>query len=384
MKRAAFLFVAALLVAAMPVRAWQHEDLPEPEPNQLESLSAAAAILIEPVSGRVLYANNQFQTRAMASTTKLMTALVALELGDLDEVVTVTADCTKIPGSSLYLEPGEQLTLADLMYGLILRSGNDAGMAIAKHVAGDVEHFVSLMNRRAWELGMFYTRFANPHGLDQEGHYTTAFDMALLGAEVLRHSQLRDIAYTREITCRELTTGRLRIFRNSNKLLERDERAIGLKIGWTDNAGRCLVAAARQGELELVAVVLAAPDLYGDVSKLFDYGFAVATAEVIISPGKVLQVQQVANGREERIALTVAEPVIFPVLAGEEGIAFTVQIDVPDVIPAPLAQGERVGRALVVVDQQWVIEVDVVSLGTVEQRPGLWSRVANWVRGRWN
>lgn len=382
MGRIAVLAILLMFATAMPAWGWQEESL-ELEPAQIEELSAAAAILIEPVSGRVLYAANQYQTRAMASTTKLMTALVALELGDLNDVVTVTEDCTKIPGTSLYLEAGEQLRLSDLLYGLLLRSGNDAAMVIAKHIGGAVEHFVSMMNRRAWELGMLYTQFANPHGLDQAGHYTTAYDLALLGAEVLRQPQLREIAYTREISCRELTTGRVQIFTNSNKLLERDERAIGLKIGWTDDAGRCLVAAAREEGLELVAVVLAAPDLYTDVSKLFDYGFSVATARELISPGKVLRLQPVGNGRVRQVALTLAEPVAFPLLAGEEAVTYAIQLELPEKLEAPLAKGEKVGRALVVVDQRWVIAVDVVTMEAVNCRSGFWRRVTNWARGWW-
>jgi D-alanyl-D-alanine carboxypeptidase (penicillin-binding protein 5/6) len=345
-----------------------------------ESISAASAILIEPVSGRIIYEFNAREARPMASTTKIMTAVVAMELGAPEDIVDVKSDCVKIEGSSLYLDEGEHLTLVDLLYGLLLRSGNDAATAIGRHVAGDVSQFVTLMNRKAWELGMFHSNFANPHGLDDDEHYSSAYDMALVGIELLKDPILRDICVTEEYISRELTTGRVRLFRNNNKLLVRDPRSIGIKIGWTDNAGRCLVAAAQVRDMELVAVVLDAPDLYTDVSKLFDYGFGKLSMQELIPQGRVLTLARVANKKAGRAALTTAEPIRFPVFQGES-VSYTVHMKVPDPLHAPLKQGEPVGQAWVIVDNQWRIEVDLVSAAKVEYSPGVWSRFLNWVRG---
>lgn len=345
-----------------------------------ESVSAASAILIEPHSGRILYEKNSRESRPIASTTKIMTALVAVQLCEPEEVVCVQPDCVKIEGTSLYLEENEQLTMADMLYGLLLRSGNDAAAAIGKYCAGDVDHFVSLMNRKAWELGMTDTNFANPHGLDQEGHYSSARDMALAGAEFMRAPLLRDICMCDEYISRELSTGKVRLFRNNNKLLIRDPRAIGIKIGWTDNAGRCLVAAARVGEMELIAVVLDAPDLYCDVSKLFDYGFGQLKMQELIPQGKVMTLIPVARGNSRRVPLTVAESVNFPVFP-DESVSFSVHMELPERVEAPIQIGQPLGTARVLIDGSWEIEVDLVATSEVQRKTGLWAKMFGWIRG---
>lgn len=346
----------------------------------LEPISAASAILIEPVSGRIIYEHNSRQRRPMASTTKIMTAIIAMELANPEDIVCIQPDCVKIEGTSLYLDEGEQLILQDILYGLMLRSGNDAAAAIGRHVAGDVEQFVSLMNRKAWEMGMEDTNFANPHGLDHDEHYSSAYDMSVLGARFLEFPLLREISVTEEYISRELSNGRVRLFRNNNKLLIRDPRSTGIKIGWTDNAGRCLVAAAQVGDVELVAVVLDAPDLYTDVSKLFDFGFGQIKMQELVSQGTVLTVAPVANGDVSRVALTTGKPVRFPTFP-DESVAYTVHMKVPSRVQAPLQKGESVGKAWVSVDGDYEIEIDLVAAAPVQYKPRLWARIRNWFRG---
>lgn len=348
--------------------------------NEPEDLSAASAILIETGSLRVLYEHNANEQRPMASTTKIMTALVASELSRTEDVISVQADCIKIEGISLYLEENEQLTMLDMLYGLLLRSGNDAAAAIAKYVAGDIDHFVSLMNQRAWQLGMYNTHFENPHGLDNGNHYSTAYDMALLGAEFLKVPLLRQICVADEYISRELTGGRVRLFKNNNKLLLRDPRACGIKIGWTEQAGRCLVAAARVGEMELVAVVLDAPDLYTDVSKLFDYGFGNVKLEELVPQGQVMELVPVSQGRVKKIPVAAAAPVRYPVFAGET-VSFTVQVQAPDKLQAPVKAGEPAGTALVQVDGGWTAEVELRTVSPVEEKKGIAARLLDLVRG---
>jgi len=365
------LILIVLLVLPVPVFAESGQEGPE-------SISAASAILIEPWSGRVLFAKDPHQRRPMASTTKIMTALVAVELCEPDDVLKVQADCVKIEGCSLYLEENEQLTMLDLLYGLLLRSGNDAAAAIGKYVAGDIGHFVSLMNRKAWDLGMENTNYANPHGLDQEDHYSSAYDMAILGTAFMREPVLSNICMTDEYISRELTTGKIRLFINNNKLLVRDPRAIGIKIGWTDNAGRCLVAAARVGELELIAVVLDAPDLYTDVSKLFDYGFSNLTMQEFIPQGRVMAVLPVAHGDTRRVAVTAAQSVRFPVFAGET-VSVTVKNLLPQQIEAPVQAGEVLGTALIDVDGQWTAEIELVATSAICVKAGPIRRLFGWL-----
>ncbi|MBQ1223987.1 MAG: D-alanyl-D-alanine carboxypeptidase, partial [Oscillospiraceae bacterium] len=231
--------------------------------------SASAAILMEWESGRVLYEKNAHQPREIASITKLMTALVALESGhDLLETVTIDSAWTGIEGSSIYLKPGETVSLETLLYGMMLRSGNDAALASAGYCGGTVEQFVAQMNRRAKGLGMVNTSFANPHGLNAENHYSTAYDMALLASACLKNGTLADIVSTKTIT---LGT---RTFTNHNKLLWRFDGCIGLKTGYTEKAGRTLVSAARRDGMTLICVTLNAPDDWSDHEKLFEYGFS--------------------------------------------------------------------------------------------------------------
>lgn len=372
--------VTALVLLMLPVMATA--EVEAISGGELEPISAASAILIEAGSGRVLYAHNADEKRPMASTTKIMTALVAVELCRPEEILKVQADCVKIEGTSLYLEENEELTLLDLLYGLILRSGNDAAAAIAKYVAGDIEHFVSLMNQRAWDLGMTGTKFDNPHGLDAEGHYSTARDMAALGAAFLKKPLLRQICVAEEYISRELTGGRVRLFKNNNKLLLRDPRACGIKIGWTEKAGRCLVAAGRVGDLELVAVVLGAPDLYTDASKLLDFGFRRTRVQELVPKGKVMVILPVVHGQAGRVAVATAAPILYPVFPNES-LSFTAKVQVPAELQAPVQRGQAVGTVVIRVDADWTAEVELVAVATVQAKEGFVARLLKLVRGWW-
>ena len=222
---------------------------------QAVGTSASSAILMEAGSGRVLYEHNADEPRLIASITKLMTALVALESGrSLDDVVTIQAEDTRTEGSALYLKPGEHVKLETLLYGLLLHSGNDAALAIARFCGGSVEGFVAGMNAKAQELGMTNSHFANPNGLNDEGHYSSARDMALLARACLDNEYLAQMVSTRTITLEGRT------FTNHNKLLWRYEGCVGMKTGFTEKAGRTLVSAARRDGMTLIAVTLNDPD----------------------------------------------------------------------------------------------------------------------------
>lgn len=230
-------------------------------------VSATACVLMDADTGLVLYRKNEDQRMLIASVTKLMTALVVLEQGEVDETVTVTA-AHMAEGSSMYLRVGEKLTLEELLYGLLLCSGNDAALALTE-CAGGVEPFVALMNEKAAALGMKNTHFANPNGLDDEEHYSTAYDMALLACAAANEPTLRRIASTRTaaIGGRTLT--------NHNKLLSRMDGCIGLKTGYTKAAGRTLVSCAEREGHRLVAVTLRDGNDWSDHEMLYDRGFAL-------------------------------------------------------------------------------------------------------------
>ena len=275
-------------------------------------ISAASAILIDGESGRVLYAQNAEEERPIASITKLMTALVAVESHpDLSEVVTIRPEWTGVEGSSMYLKAGEELTLEALLYGLLLASGNDAAVAIAGFCAGDVDTFVAWMNDKAAELGMEHTHFENPNGLNDEGHYSTAADMAALARVVMEHEALAKIVGTRSITVagRTLT--------NHNKLLWRYEGCTGLKTGYTDRAGRTLVSCAERDGQRLIAVTLNDPNDWADHAALFDYGFAHYRSAMLALANRTFRMLPVTGSLNRFVPVYTASDVYYPLTEGE-------------------------------------------------------------------
>jgi len=241
--------------------------------------SAASAVLYDPLTGAVLYEKDADTRRGMASTTKIMTALVALELYDPDEVVTVRREWCGIEGSSMYLTAGEKLTVRDLLYGLMLMSGNDSAAALAGLCDGGQAAFVEKMNAKAAALGLKDTCFENPSGLDGEMHYSTARDMAVLAAYAMAQPEFARIVGTRSVQ----TAGRY--MTNHNKLLQRLEGAQGIKTGFTKACGRCLVSATTREERQLIAVTLAAPDDWNDHVAMYEYGFDQYQATEVIGAG---------------------------------------------------------------------------------------------------
>ena len=233
-------------------------------PGRAEAIgtSATSAILMDVESGRVLYEQNADAQMLIASTTKILTALVAIREGNLSDIVTVTQEAAATEGSSMYLEAGEKLTLETLLYGLLLCSGNDAAVAIADHIGGSQEGFAQMMNETAQEIGMENSSFANPNGLDHEQHYSTARDMALLACVAVENETLVRIASTRSVT----TGGRT--MTNHNKLLSYVDGCIGLKTGYTRAAGRTLVSCAERNGQRLVAVTLQDGNDWADHQKI--------------------------------------------------------------------------------------------------------------------
>lgn len=236
-------------------------------------LSARAAALIDGKSGKVLFEKNKDERLPMASTTKIMTGLLACESKKMKKVVTVSPVASGTEGSSLWLEPGEKQTLENLTYGLMLRSGNDAAVAIAEYLGGSTEAFALMMNERAKKIGVQNTGFQNPNGLDAEGHFTTAYDLALISREAMKNKKFRKIVSTKSKTIPWESSEWDRSLTNHNKMLWRYEGCNGIKTGFTKKSGRCLVTSAKRGKTELICVTLNAPDDWNDHTKMLDYGF---------------------------------------------------------------------------------------------------------------
>jgi len=337
--------------------------------------SAASAILMDAGSGRVLYEKDAHEPRLIASTTKLMTALVAVESTPrLDTVIPVTAAC-QAEGSSMYLKEGEELTLKELLYGLLLQSGNDAALAIAIGCAGDVETFVGWMNQWAEDLGMKDSHFVNPNGLDDEAHYSTAYDLALLGQAALKNETLREIMATKSIQVagRSLT--------NHNKLLWRYEGCGGMKTGYTMAAGRTLVSCATRNGQTLICVTLNDPNDWQDHAKLFDYGFANFSAHPLARKDKVVRTLPVVGGLVPQVDVVTASDVVYPLTASERVKA---QIILPKNAPAPVRKGYVAGRLIFTVEGKQVGETYLLYAAEIpENLPTLtlFDRVRAFLRG---
>lgn len=236
-------------------------------------LSAKSAILINAHTNEIIYEKNAYEKRGMASTTKIMTALLAIERGNMQKKVVARDDEVRIEGTSIGLKAGDKITLEALVCGMLLESGNDAANVTARVIGKSREKFVSLMNKKAKEIGMKNTHFENPSGLTEEGHFSTAFDMAVLGSYAIKNKQFRDICSLSSVRVSYGTPQYERTFKNHNKLLNSVEGAFGIKTGFTKASGRCLVSAAQRNGVTLVAVTLCAPDDWNDHKKLFEYGF---------------------------------------------------------------------------------------------------------------
>jgi len=316
--------------------------------------SASAAILMDGESGRVLYEHNSHQPRLIASITKLMTALVALEsrIG-LDEIVAVPDEAVGVEGSSIYLQKGEELSFEALLYGMLLKSGNDAAVAIAILCSGSVEGFVAEMNRKALELGMKNSHFENPNGLNAEEHYSSAYDMALLAKACLDNQKLAEIVSTKNAVFGQ------RSFSNHNKLLWRYEGCVGLKTGYTEKAGRTLVSAAKKNGATLIAVTLNDPDDWNDHAELLDWGFARYAPVSVVQMGTV-------------VARIPVEGALLPFLEVETECGLVYPVSVDDTlrletelwkerIDAPVDTGKRLGVLRILCNEKIAAEIPLVA-----------------------
>ncbi|MCL6451101.1 MAG: D-alanyl-D-alanine carboxypeptidase [Acetobacteraceae bacterium] len=338
-------------------------------------VTADAAILVEWRSGAVLWARNPDGRRQPASLTKMLTALVALDWGRLDQTIRVSALAAQTPGSYMGIREGEVYTLEDLLYGLLLESGNDAAVAIAQGVAGSQAAFCALMNRKAWELGAGSSHFVNAHGISLPGHYSTARDMATIARALLRRPPLARMVATREHQVRELRTGRTYVVYSTNELLRRSPIVTGVKTGTTPAAGRCLAASATSGGLSLVSVVLHSEDRWSDSLCLLGYGFRNFCLRRLAAGGQPAVSVEVANGLRPRVSAVPAGDLFYPIHRDRWG-PVRLAVDVWEPLEAPIDKGEPLGRLLVLEGERPVAAVELLA-GEASPRLsalGLWTR----------
>lgn len=340
-------------------------------------VAAGACVLIEAESGRVLYEQHAHTRMPMASTTKIMTALVVLENCDLQATVCVDERAVGVEGSSVYLYPGELLTVEQLLYALMLSSANDAAAALAYEVAGSIEGFAALMNQKAAELNLQNTHFANPHGLDADGHYTTAYDLACIAAYALKNEDFLRIVSTQKkvIPLREQQGAR--VLRNHNKLLASLDGCIGVKTGFTKKSGRCLVSAAERDGVRLVCVTLDCPDDWRTHTELLDSGFA-AYERVLLSPANAYVASlPIVGGTENEVYLQTDTEVTVTLPRERSEIGF--YIESRHFLYAPIAAGEYVGDAVWTLDGCEIARTPLYTIykvqkHTVQNSPWDWLR----------
>jgi D-alanyl-D-alanine carboxypeptidase len=330
------------------------------------SVSAAAAVLMEASSGEIIWSRSPDAKLPMASTTKIMTALVAIENGNVDDVVTVSCDAVGIEGSSIYLYEGERLTLGDLLSAMLLESANDAATAIAIHIGGSVEGFADMMNAKAAELGLKSTHFTNPHGLDNAEHFTTARELAIIAREAMKNEMFGEIVSTYKKTIPLNETEGVRLLINHNKMLKRYDGACGIKTGYTKKSGRCLVSAAERDGLSFICVTLNAPDDWRDHTEMLDLGFYLYESRTLCGDGEFSYTMPVVGGESEYVILENANAVSLPLPRSAGEVTCTVEL--PRFLFAEVREGEVVGRLIFSVNGQTVAECDVMAKSSVERK----------------
>lgn len=371
-KKLAVLFLAVVLIFPHVVLHGAAQNIGVPE------VSAQSAVLIEAESGRIVLAKNEDSRLPIASTTKIVTALTALELASPDTQIPIAAEAVGVEGSSVYLTQNETLTLEQLLYALLLESANDAAAAIAIGLCGSVEAFADQMNLIVEKLELKNTHFVNPHGLDEEAHYSSAYDLAVLTQYAMKDERFKTIVSTRKATIphNELENGRLLI--NHNKLLRLYDGCIGVKTGFTKRSGRCLVSAAQRNGVELIAVTLNAPNDWNDHTQMLDYGFSRYCSVLVAEKEAISHPMPVTGGMQTEITLCNVEELrlTLPVTHGKIRTA----VEAPRFAYAPISAGEPLGTAVFFCDtdgdgaEERLGELPLIACNTVTQPPkkGFW------------
>ncbi len=322
------------------------------------SISAQSAVVMDADSGRVLYEKDADRQSLIASTTKIMTALVVCQECNVLDRVQIMPEAVGIEGSSMYLKAGEVLTVQELLYGLMLHSGNDAAVALAIYCGGTVEGFVQLMNDYARRMDLCNTNFENPNGLDSPHHYSTARDLAVLASEAMKNPIFTKTVSTKsvKVTERHLT--------NHNKLLWRYPGADGVKTGFTKAAGRILVSSATREGRRLVAVTINAPNDWQDHKTLLDLGFEQYALKQLVQKGEIVGELPILSGRKKEADLVAGEDFSWPMAPGEQ---VTLELNLGDFRFAPVTQGEKAGHAHILVGGKAVGKIPIFWGETVEE-----------------
>lgn len=328
--------------------------------EQPPTVSAKASILMDAKTGRILYAKEADKGMKIASLTKIMTAIVAIDEGNLNQLVTISPNATNVEGSSIYLKAGERVPLKTLLYGLMLRSGNDAAVAIAEHVGGTVEGFTYLMNEKATHLGLKQSHFTNPHGLDHDQHYSSAKDLAILTSYALKNPVFREIVQTEVKDVPWPGETWKRKFYNKNKLLRMYPYANGVKTGFTKQAGRTLVTSAMKEGRQLICVTLNDPQDWQDHINLFDYGFSHYAKQSILNQEEIVIDPFTQDEKREKLKIVAKTSFAYPLLKQEkQKISIKPMLSYP---PQLIQKADlHVGSAHIYLADEWIGSVPLIS-----------------------
>lgn len=355
-----FIIITAIILLNMPILVNSDNEV---------SLNCKSALLMEASTGEIIYEMNSHDKLEPASVTKIMTMLLtmeALENGriNLEDKVTISRNASKITGTCLLLEEGEIRTVNDLLIGIAVESANDASVAMAEHIAGSEEEFVRMMNDKAKELGMADTQFKNPHGLHEEGHITSAHDIAVMSRELLKYEKIFDYI---SIYMTKVTVGKknnvVRELANKNKMVRFYDDVDGIKTGFTENAMYCISATAKRNNLRFISVIMGAPSTgsrNNDARKLLDYGFANYSTYAVGKKGDVIKTIEVLKGNKNTVNAIIENDVNVLIKKGEEK-QIEKQVLIPEKISAPLSKGDKLGEIVVIKNGETIQSIPIVS-----------------------
>lgn len=336
------------------------------------NVDAQSAILMDYKTGRVLYSKNADEPLAMASTTKIMTAILAIENGNLEDTIKVSKNATKAPPVKMNLKENEEIKLKDLLYALMLQSSNDAAVAIAEHISGTVETFCDNMTKKAKELGAKDTFFRTPNGLDSLDHHSTAYDMAVITRYALNNKQFMDIINTKQVSFKTNMSNYDII--NKNRLLSEYEGANGVKTGYTGKAGHCFVGSATQNDMTLISVVLASgwgekgkKQKWVDTKAILNYGFKNFSYENILSQNDCLDTISVIKGEKDNMPLYYEKDIILP-LSKDEKEKISIKLDYIKSLQAPAKKDEKVGVANIYINNNLIAQTNILTKEDINKK----------------
>ena len=328
-----------------------------------EKTSAKACVVFEANSGRLLYQKNKDEQLPEASTTKIMTALIVVENSDISQQITITKESVGIEGSSVYLREGEKLTIKELLYGLMLRSGNDCAVALALYVGKSIDNFASMMNKKAQKLGCKNTNFVNPHGLPDENHYTTAYDLGLISCQAIKNPIIKEIVSAKSTNISNDGLEYDRFLKNKNKILTLFDGANGIKTGYTKKAGRCFVGSALRDGMQLVVVLLNCGPMFEDSMKLMQECFDQYQMKNLLKIYDIYHTLKIKKGKEKFVQAKTIGDFFYPLKKdGSEDKKVKIISTLQQDLTFPIKNGQIVGKTDILFDNQLIFSSKIIKL----------------------